>query len=124
MASAIPPTLNSVDAHVGTQIHEFRTRLGRSLIAMADAIGRSEHSLQATEEGLRRLSVAEMTQFSKKFSVPVSYFFDTLVDTKKLDPTSSLSRRARAHGSERHLEFPPIGPRQRRVRSAPTDQHV
>lgn len=64
-----------VDICVGENLRKARRRVGLSQLKVAEAVGLTFQQIQKYEKGDNRISCGKLWQFSKMFSVPISYFF-------------------------------------------------
>lgn len=77
-------TPDSVDVHVGQRLRVRRSLLGLSQEKLAEAIGLTFQQIQKYERGMNRISAGRLFQFSKILQVPVSYFYDNMLEEKNL----------------------------------------
>jgi transcriptional regulator with XRE-family HTH domain len=71
---------NPVDLHVGARVRIRRKMLGLSQEQLADAIGLTFQQVQKYERGANRISASKLYDIAGRLQVPVSYFFEGLVD--------------------------------------------
>jgi transcriptional regulator with XRE-family HTH domain len=76
-------TPDSVDVHVGSRLRVRRSLLGLSQEKLADSIGLTFQQIQKYEKGMNRVSAGRLYQFSQILEVPVSYFFENLIESGK-----------------------------------------
>ncbi|MEM7679414.1 MAG: helix-turn-helix transcriptional regulator [Pseudomonadota bacterium] len=76
-------TPDPVDVHVGQRLRVRRSLLGISQEKLGNAIDLTFQQIQKYEQGMNRISAGRLYQFSKILNVPISYFFDNVVDDKK-----------------------------------------
>ena len=65
-----------IDTHVGKQLRTRRILLGLSQEAVAKVIGITFQQIQKYERRINRMGASRLYEFSKLFTVPVSYFFE------------------------------------------------
>lgn len=76
---------------MGQRIREARERLGLTQEALAELIGRDQHTISHYETGSRALIVTELPALARALRVPISYFFgDYDPDGEVLDLASEL----------------------------------
>ena len=69
-------TSNSVDALVGRQLQRLRERAGLSQAAVATRLELSPAEIDDCEQGLRRVSAAELMALTELVGAPVSCFYE------------------------------------------------
>jgi len=77
---------NQVDAHVGTRVRMRRTLLGLSQEKLGDALGLTFQQVQKYERGANRIGASRLFQLSLILDVPVSFFFDDMVEPEAGTP--------------------------------------
>lgn len=71
---------SSVDVHVGERIRQRRAVLDLSLEDVASSIGVSPQQLQKYEAADNRIAAGRLFRCATVLNVPISFFFDGLVD--------------------------------------------
>ena len=85
---------NPVDVHVGQRLRTWRTLLGLSQMAVADAIGLTFQQLQKYENGSNRISASRLYDLSQVLDVDMAYFFDEMDKaTEKASPAQTNQRK-------------------------------
>ena len=69
-----------VDQAVGKRVRTRRTLLGMSQEKLGEAIGLTFQQVQKYERGTNRISASKLWAMSKVLDVPVSYFFETILE--------------------------------------------
>jgi transcriptional regulator with XRE-family HTH domain len=69
-----------VDSHVGGRLRERRILLGLSQTRLGDSLGLSFQQIQKYERGIDRISVGRLVHLAHVLEVPITYFFDELVE--------------------------------------------
>jgi len=77
---------NQVDAHVGTRVRMRRTLLGLSQERLGDALGLTFQQVQKYERGANRIGASRLFQLSLILDVPVSFFFEDMVEPEAGTP--------------------------------------
>lgn len=77
---------NQVDAHVGTRVRMRRTLLGLSQEKLGDALGLTFQQVQKYERGVNRIGASRLFQLSLILDVPVSFFFEDMVEPEAGTP--------------------------------------
>ncbi len=77
---------NQVDAHVGTRVRMRRTLLGLSQEKLGDALGLTFQQVQKYERGANRIGASRLFQLSLILDVPVSFFFEDMVEPEAGTP--------------------------------------
>ena len=80
-----------VDAHVGNRVRLRRTLLGMNQTQLGEALGLTFQQVQKYERGFNRIGASRLWQLSQILDVPVSFFFDELVDEAKAPPPDDIS---------------------------------
>lgn len=83
-----------IDAHVGTRLKNRRKMLGISQEKLAKELDITFQQVQKYERGANRVSASKLFYISKALQVPVTFFFEGMVDTADnayTMPVSSLS---------------------------------
>ena len=73
---------SSIDEYVGAQLRQRRTLMGLSQEKLAEAVGITFQQIQKYENGANRVSAGRLFEFSKILNIPISYFFDNILDEK------------------------------------------
>ncbi|MEO5372813.1 MAG: helix-turn-helix domain-containing protein [Alphaproteobacteria bacterium] len=71
---------NPIDVHVGGRVRLRRTLLGMSQEKLGDAIGLTFQQVQKYERGANRIGASRLWDLSRVLDVPVSFFFDDMVE--------------------------------------------
>jgi transcriptional regulator with XRE-family HTH domain len=69
-----------IDLHLGTRLRRRRRILGLTQQQVAEVVGIRFQQIQKYECGANRISAARLWQLSHALDVPISYFYDGLVD--------------------------------------------
>jgi transcriptional regulator with XRE-family HTH domain len=81
------PAATAVNLHVANRLREMRKLRGISQEKLGEAVGVTFQQVQKYEKGANRLSIGALVQFAEILDVPISYFFDGVVDlTKEATP--------------------------------------
>ncbi len=80
-----------VDAHVGSRVRLRRTLLGMNQTQLGEALGLTFQQVQKYERGTNRISASRLYQLSQILDVPVSFFFDELVDEANAASPDNIS---------------------------------
>ncbi len=90
-------------------IRTRRKAIGMSQITLAQAVGLTFQQIQKYERGLNRVSASKLFEVSRALGVPVSFFFDGLVQQAGEDgDTAALALLATAEGAEMATYFPKL----------------
>ena len=73
-------TPDPVDVHVGSRVKLRRTILGMSQMQLAGQIGVTFQQVQKYERGTNRISASRLYDLSKVLDVPVSFYFDDMLE--------------------------------------------
>jgi len=73
---------NAVDIHVGHRVRQRRTLLGLSQERLATALDLTFQQVQKYERGANRIGAGRLYQLARALDVPVTYFFDDMVDAQ------------------------------------------
>ena len=71
---------NPIDVHVGSRVRLRRTLLGMSQEKLGDAIGLTFQQVQKYERGANRIGASRLWDLSRVLDVPVSFFFDDMIE--------------------------------------------
>ena len=99
-----------IDRHVGARVRERRIMLGLTQQQLADLIGVTYQQAHKYERGINRISAGRLYEVSQVLSVPVSYFFDGILedDSRPVSPRErmclELARNFAQIPNERHQE--------------------
>ncbi len=74
------PRAGNADRHVGLRIRERRIMLGLSQQQLAQMIGVTYQQAHKYERGLNRISAGRLYDIARVLSVPISWFFEGMVD--------------------------------------------
>lgn len=75
-----PGVPNPIDIHVGSRVRLRRTLLGLSQEKLGEAVGLTFQQIQKYERGANRIGASRLFEFSRILDVPVSFFFDDMMD--------------------------------------------
>jgi transcriptional regulator with XRE-family HTH domain len=92
-------------------IRTRRKAIGMSQITLAQAVGLTFQQIQKYERGLNRVSASKLFEIARALGVPVSFFFDGLIQSAGEDgdgETSALSLLASPEGAEIATYFPKL----------------
>jgi transcriptional regulator with XRE-family HTH domain len=97
-------------------IRTRRKAIGMSQITLAQAVGLTFQQIQKYERGLNRVSASKLFEVSRALGVPVSFFFDGLVQSPGEEgaESSALALLATAEGAEMATYFPKLPPATRK----------
>ena len=79
-AASATPRAGNADRHVGLRIRERRIMLGLSQQQLAQMIGVTYQQAHKYERGLNRISAGRLYDIARVLSVPISWFFEGMVD--------------------------------------------
>jgi transcriptional regulator with XRE-family HTH domain len=71
-----------VDSHVGGRLRERRILLGLSQTRLGESLGLSFQQIQKYERGIDRISVGRLVHLAHVLEVPITYFFEDLVEPR------------------------------------------
>lgn len=71
-----------VDVHVGKRIRHRRWMVGMTQQQLAEKVGIKFQQIQKYETGMNRVSASRLWDISESLEVPVSFFFDGIVETE------------------------------------------
>ncbi len=77
---------NPTDIHVGARVRLRRTLLGMSQEKLGDAIGLTFQQVQKYERGANRVGASRLYDLSRVLDVPVSFFFEDMVEVSEPQP--------------------------------------
>jgi transcriptional regulator with XRE-family HTH domain len=102
---------NAADRHVGARIRERRIMMGLSQQQLAKMIGVTYQQAHKYERGLNRISAGRLFEIAQVLGVPVSWFFEGLVergDPQEVSPRQrmclELARNFALIDNEKHQE--------------------
>jgi transcriptional regulator with XRE-family HTH domain len=72
---------DDIDLHIGKRLRRRRRLLGLTQQQVAEGVGIRFQQIQKYECGANRISAARLWQLAQVLEVPVSYFYDGLVET-------------------------------------------
>ena len=81
-----------VDSHVGSRLRERRILLGLSQTRLGESLGLSFQQIQKYERGIDRISVGRLVHLAHVLEVPITYFFEELVEPGFAEGTERLVR--------------------------------
>ncbi len=82
---------NPIDVHVGGRVRLRRTLLGMSQEKLGDAIGLTFQQVQKYERGANRVGASRLWDLSRVLDVPVSFFFDDMIEDTAAQSPRMLS---------------------------------
>jgi len=71
---------NPIDMHVGGRVRLRRTLLGMSQERLGEALGLTFQQVQKYERGTNRIGASRLYRLSQVLDIPVSFFFDEIVE--------------------------------------------
>ncbi|MGF1605296.1 MAG: helix-turn-helix domain-containing protein [Rhodothalassiaceae bacterium] len=74
-----------IDVHVGSRVRLRRTLLGMSQEKLGDALGLTFQQVQKYERGANRIGSSRLYKIAQILEVPVSFFFDDMMDPSSSD---------------------------------------
>ena len=80
-------TRGAIDLHVASRVRERRIVLGISQRQMATTLGLTFQQVHKYEQGKNRISAGRLYEFGKILGVPITFFFEGVVDA----PTSAAA---------------------------------
>ncbi len=102
--------LHPTDIYVGARVRNRRKELGLSQTALGQALGLTFQQIQKYERGFNRVSASKLFEASRVLDVPVSYFFNGLVQAETEEASASEATvsgfLASAEGLEMASHFP------------------
>ena len=69
-----------IDVYVGSRVRRRRTLLGLNQTQLGEKLGITFQQIQKYENGANRISASRLYQMTRILDVPVSFFFDGLVE--------------------------------------------
>ncbi len=72
-----------VDVHVGGRVKAGRTLIGMSQEELGKHVGLTFQQIQKYENGMNRISVSRLWQFSLVLGRPISWFFEGIGEQKR-----------------------------------------
>jgi len=81
-----------VDKHVGSRVRMRRMMLDMSQTTLGDALGITFQQVQKYEKGINRISASRLHQVCHTLQVPVSFFFEEMLDVPAAAMQSSPDR--------------------------------
>ena len=69
-----------IDVYVGSRVRRRRTLLGLNQTQLGEKLGITFQQVQKYENGANRISASRLYQMTRILDVPVSFFFDGLVE--------------------------------------------
>ena len=82
-------TLGAIDIHVAARLRERRMVLGISQPKLAAALGLTFQQVYKYEQAKNRISAGRLYEFGKVLGVPISFFFEGIVDAST--PVANLA---------------------------------
>jgi transcriptional regulator with XRE-family HTH domain len=86
---------DEIDVHLGRRLRRRRRLLGLTQQQLASACGVRFQQIQKYECAANRMSAARLWQLAEVLQVPVSYFYEGLMDSKQEAPTEAEPRDGR-----------------------------
>ncbi len=71
---------NLIDVYVGSRVRRRRTLLGLNQTQLGEKLGITFQQVQKYENGANRISASRLYQMTRILDVPVSFFFDGIVE--------------------------------------------
>lgn len=111
---------NEVDLHLGKRLRRRRRLLGLTQQQLAGAVGIRFQQIQKYECGANRISAARLWQLAEALEVPISYFYDGLVEAQPrgepqpLEPRTGEGMMARKETLDLIRAYYQLGERPRR----------
>jgi transcriptional regulator with XRE-family HTH domain len=93
--AAIPGKPSAVDVHVGGRVRQRRQGLGLSQEQLGAAIGLTFQQVQKYECGANRIGASRLFDIAGALGVPISFFFEGLLDGADLESGRFNSREMR-----------------------------
>ena len=81
-----------VDKHVGSRVRMRRMMLDMSQTTLGNALGITFQQVQKYEKGINRISASRLHQVCHTLQVPVSFFFEEMLDVPAAAMQSSPDR--------------------------------
>jgi transcriptional regulator with XRE-family HTH domain len=79
---------DDVDIYVGVRVKLRRKLLGISQLELADALQITFQQIQKYEKGANRISASRLYYMAKILDVPISFFFDGIIDSEPDYPSA------------------------------------
>ena len=95
-----------VDSHVGSRLRERRILLGLSQTRLGDSLDLSFQQIQKYERGIDRISVGRLVHLAHVLEVPITYFFEELVEHGFAEGSDGPIRATLARGADERGEDP------------------
>ena len=95
-----------VDSHVGSRLRERRILLGLSQTRLGDSLDLSFQQIQKYERGIDRISVGRLVHLAHVLEVPITYFFEELVEHGFAEGSDGPIRATLARGEDERGEDP------------------
>ncbi len=81
---------NPIDKHVGSRVRMRRLQLGMSQEALGKRLGLTFQQVQKYEKGTNRIGASRLQQISLILSSPVSFFFEGVAQSDKVDGRQAI----------------------------------
>ena len=110
-ANEMSADADTIDRQVGAKIKNLRKHLCFTQEEVAEALGVSYQQIQKYERGLNRVSASKLFEVARALGVPVSFFFDWLVQSGGEGgegDSAALAMLATAEGAEMATYFPKL----------------
>ena len=91
---------DEIDVHLGRRLRRRRRLLGLTQQQLAGACGVRFQQIQKYECAANRMSAARLWQLSEVLQVPVSYFYEGLVEAQQESRSQPETRDGRGEGRE------------------------
>ena len=85
---------NSFDEYVGMKIKLKRSSLGITQSELGDLIGVTFQQIQKYEKGANRIGAGKLYEIATILNVPISYFFEGIVNDKLQSPLNDVKENA------------------------------
>ncbi|MDH3595449.1 MAG: helix-turn-helix transcriptional regulator [Rhodospirillales bacterium] len=95
-----------VDSHVGGRLRERRILLGLSQTRLGESLDLSFQQIQKYERGIDRISVGRLVHLAHVLEVPITYFFEELIEPGFADGSDSPVRAAVSTRADERAEDP------------------
>ncbi len=79
-----------IDVHVGSRVRRSRTLLGMNQNQLGEKLGITYQQIQKYETGFNRISASRLYQMTRILDVPVSFFFDGIVEGASAWPPDNI----------------------------------
>lgn len=83
--------IDPVDVYVGRQLKNRRIMLGLSQQDLGDVVNVSIQQIQKYEKATNRVSSSKLFYFAKLLQVPITYFFDKLLENNSAEDPAKIN---------------------------------